>query len=184
MRATLTRRTKLTLALALAGAAVAVSTAAYADTPVTVTISGVVGGRTMAVTTPPVLASAAGGSATGTMVVAVTETNATGVSPWSVTAKMSSDLSNGPDTIASSAMSAGTGTITQTTGLLTGQSTGSTSGSLDKAGAGQTLLQVNGESTSAAYTNVFTATTPLSLQVPSGVSTGTYTGTMTLTLNQ
>ncbi len=138
----------------------------------------------MVVNTPPALSGISGSSATGSMVVAVTESTATGVSPWSVTAKMSTDLTNGTDTIASSALSAGAGTITETTGLLTGQTTSSTAGTLDRNGSGQTLLEVNGESTTSTYSNVFTATTPLSLTVPNGVSTGTYTGTLTLTLNQ
>lgn len=184
-------------ALALGTAATSVllmvsaGAASAADTTVTAAVTPLAGGRTLSVTVAPSLATPSSTGITGAMTVEVAETNAVGANPWSVTAKMKDaslvlkDVAGlTVDSIAGSNLSAGAGTITQTTGLLTGQSTSSTSGSLDLAGTGVTLLKVAGEDPAATYSNVFTAVTPLSLTVPNGKKTGSYTGTLTVTLVQ
>lgn len=186
-------RKALALGTAVASVLVMVSAGAASaeETVVTAAVTPLSGGRTMAVAVAPALATPSSTGVTGAMTVEVTETNAVGVNPWSVTAKMKDaslvlkDTAGVTvDSIAGSNLSAGTGTVTQTTGLLTGQTTSSTTGTLDLAGTGVTLLKVSGEDTAATYSNVFTAVTPLSLTVPNGKKTGSYTGTLTVTLVQ
>ena len=46
------------------------------------------------------------------------------------------------------------------------------------------LMSVTGQSSSATYTNLYTITTGLALDLPSGTEDGTYTAPMTVTLWQ
>jgi hypothetical protein len=148
--------------------------------------SGVLGTRTLD-TISPVALTGTSSLPTGTVSATVTETAATGDNPWSVTLQSSAlTPSSGTGSIPADDLTlANTGLPTGTGCLIVSLSPCTvTAGATGTLGTAQTLFTVTGEG-SAAYTGVYTGTGSISMnQVPNGLASGTYSGTLTATLIQ
>lgn len=156
---------------------------------VTAAVGGLTGVRTIGVVTPVALAGATS-PLTGALAVPVIETAAPGVD-WSVTAIANGALTGAVSggTIAASNLSVSNGVLPSGVGCLSlslavslrcNMAAGA-GGALDTA---KTLLSVTGESTSTTYTGTYNYAGTVSLNVPNGTPTDTYTGSLTLTLVQ
>jgi hypothetical protein len=171
------------LGSALAFSQVGVASAASSTSTATVTANvtaGSIGLRSITSVPAIVLSSSAGSDkVSGTMSAVVSEAAVTGVSPWSVTADLSS-LSDGTHTLANSNVDLyGRATVQTAGGGTSSNPTGS-----QVLSAQRTLMTNTGQSTTAAYTGTYTTSASLDLNIPNGTSTGIYTGTMTVTLFQ
>ena len=175
---------KQIIVAALLGSALAFSQVSPASADVaTVTANVTAGGIGLRSLTsvPAIVLSATPGDAqvSGSMTAVVTEAAVTGVTPWSVTADLST-LTNGGNTLANSNVDisnraasrvAGGGTVTPTSGL-------------ENLSTTRTIFTTTGQSATSVYTGVYTSTADLDLNIPNGTATGIYTGTMTVTLVQ
>jgi hypothetical protein len=167
------------LGSALAFSQLGVASADVATVTANVTAGGI--GLRSLTSVPAIALTATPGNAkvSGTMTAVVTEAAVTGVTPWSVTADLST-LTNGGNTLANSnvdingrsaSRTAGGGTVSATTGSEAMSTT-------------RTIFTTTGQSTSAVYTGTYSSSANLDLNIPNGTATGIYTGTMTVTLVQ
>jgi len=167
------------LGASLAFSQVGVASADTATVTANVTAGGI--GLRSLTSVPAIVLSATPGNAkvSGSMTAVVTEAAVTGVTPWSVTADLST-LTNGGNTLANSNVDINTRAASRVNG---GGTVTPTSGS-EALSTTRTIFTTTGQSTSAVYTGVYTSTANLDLNLPNGTATGIYTGTMTVTLVQ
>ena len=141
-----------------------------------------IGSRSVTTVSPVVLTNVVGtGTATGLLSVTVTEVARSGTNSWSLTA-VASALSDGAvptaHTLPASALSVLARTVQQTDGGGTAVAPAGTS-SLSSAA---TLFTTTGQDPALLYTGGYVAGGTVSLLVPNEVVTGTYTGTLTVSL--
>jgi hypothetical protein len=140
-----------------------------------------IGSRSVTTVSPVVLTNVVGTStATGLLSVTVTEVARSGTNSWSLTA-VASALSDGaqtPNTIPASALSVLGRSVQQTDGGGTAVAPVGTS----SLGSAATLFTTTGQNPGLLYTGGYVAGGTVSLAVPNLVVTGTYTGTLTVSL--
>lgn len=167
------------LGTALAFSQVGVASASTATVTANVTAGGI--GLRSLTSVPAIALTATPGNSkvSGSMSAVVTEAAVTGVTPWSVTADLTT-LTNGSNTLANSNVDINTRGVTKVAG---GGTATATSGAEDLS-ATRTIFTTTGQSTTAVYTGTYSSTANLDLTIPNGTATGIYTGTMTVTLVQ
>ena len=167
------------LGSALAFSQIGVASADTATVTANVTAGGI--GLRSLTSVPAIVLTATPGNAkvSGSMTAVVTEAAVTGVTPWSVTADLST-LTNGGSNLTNSNVDINTRAASRVAG---GGTVTPTSGS-EAMSATRTLFTTTGQSATSVYTGVYTSTANLDLNIPNGTATGIYTGTMTVTLVQ
>lgn len=186
-----------TLALATASPVGAQIDGLGAEAPVSLDL-GLSGTRSVATVAPVVFTGALSDTVSATYVVEVAEALRTGTNAWSVTARICGPSAGNPlvsdcaargDQLVSGSSSIAGSNVTITNRSVAellpgGSGTLSTPATPDAMDAARTLFSNSGQSTSAAYTETYTATGALDLTAPNGSPTGLYGGFFVVTLVQ
>lgn len=198
------RRTRLAATSVLAASALlAGATTASAQTAsgtsdstvnATLTDAALTGTRTIAVGTPIALAQlsvngAAVAALDGTLTITVEEVAMAGANPWYVTAKMSKPMTSTtlatPTTIPNANLSvAGCSTLTDTGSLLGSSLTKTTLAAPADLSQEREVFRIAEQDIGTLYSNVYTCTSSLGLDLPAELQPDAYTGTLTATLWQ
>ena len=167
---------------ALAGMPVAWASPTTSSTqvPLTASISGLGGSRSVALVTPDhIVADLGGEPAPVRMTIVVDEAGVAGdPGGWSVTAQASEFVDTAGDRVSAAALTDRDNQVSQSGG-------GGLASAVPSPGAmnqAETVFTDQGEAADRLYTGTFTGTSHLYLTPPNGTPAGTYTSTLTVTL--